>query len=147
VNEHGDEIGPVVEEVRARASAWKKANRLPNELTRSIDERSRRFQVRSSQRAIGRLRDVIRQAERLSFIDHRVSTASRHSMFVPVKRGVRKIADWYVGAVVAQVRDFLGANIQALRVVADAVDSLERRIDDLEATIERLRADVERGRE
>jgi prefoldin subunit 5 len=139
------DIDRVVEQVRTRAAAWKGANRLPSELTQSIDERARRFAVRSSQRAVGRLRGVIRQVERLSFIDHRVSTASEHSFLVPVKRGVRKVADWYVGAVVAQVRDLAGANVQALRVVADAIEALEGRIDELEASVAQLRSDIERG--
>jgi len=132
-----DELGPLVERIRADARSKEASNPHVGDVRRSLKELGRRFEpMRRNVSGSSRLRSVIRQAERLSFIDHHVSTASRKRYLVPVKRGVRSAVSWYVGAIVAQVQDFIRANLQALRAASRAIDALEQRVQRLEEKAE-----------
>jgi ubiquinone biosynthesis protein UbiJ len=89
----------------------------------------------------GRLRAIIRQAERLSYINYHVPTVGRRRYMQPVKRGIQSLVRWYVGAVVGQIQEFVRADVHALRVTADLIESLEDRVQQLEARIARLEGD------
>jgi len=136
------DLGLVVEEIREESRRRRAASPNVAELERVYDESFQRFssiiQVRDD---ADRLRASLRQAERLSAINHLIPTASRRPLGAPVKKGIRNVVAWYVGAVVSQVRDFNRANLNTLRIIATAITTLEERVKELEAQIEALHAE------
>ena len=117
----------------------RRADGVPAELERVLDKASGPFRVPhgTSQRG-GRLKAILRQTERLSFINPHVSNEGRRPYFVPLKRGIQTAVRWYVGAVVSQIQEFIRADLHAMRVAADAIESLEERVMQLEARVAEL---------
>jgi hypothetical protein len=135
------DIVRLVEEIRAEAGRKRATGALSPEAEREIEASFRRFVPEDSARhGAQRLRAVVRQTERLSFISPHVSTASRKRYLEPVKRGIHGAVGWYVGAVVGQIQEFIRADLHALRVAAEVVASLEERVVQLETQIADLQA-------
>jgi hypothetical protein len=132
------EIERLTEDIRAEASA-RRVDGVAAELERAIDKSAARFRVGDVfGRAGGRLKAIVRQTERLSFINPHVSTAGRRPYLEPVKRGIQTAVRWYVAAVVSPIQEFIRADLHAMRVTADAIESLEERVRQLEARVTEL---------
>lgn len=136
------DLGRVVDEIRQESRERRSSSSTLADLERSVEESFQRYTSIIRVRDDGdRLRAALRQAERLSAINHLVPTASRIPMGAPVKKSIRKAVAWYMGAVVSQVRDFIRANLNALRVTSAAITALEDRVKELEAEVQTLRGD------
>lgn len=136
------DLGRVVEAVQLQARERRSASPALADLERSVEEAFQRYTSIIRVRDDGdRLRAALRQAERLAAINHLVPTASRLPMGAPVKKSIRSAVAWYMGAVVSQVRDFIRANLNALRVASAAITALEDRVKELEAEVQTLRGE------
>lgn len=145
---HPVDIIQLLEDIRAEANKKRSSGALSAELEEQIEESFRRFVPEDRLRqGAQRLRAVVRQTERLSFISPHVSTASRKRYLEPVKKGIHSAVGWYMGAVVGQIQEFIRADLHALRVAAEVVASLEQRIGDLEAQVAELQSNLPRRSE
>ena len=139
------DLGRVVDEIQQESRQRRSSLATLADLERAVDESFQRYTSIIRVRDDGdRLRAVLRQAERLAAINHLVPTASKRPLGGPVKKSIRNAVAWYMGAVVSQIRDFIRANLNALRVTAAAITTLEDRVKELEAEVQALR---ERGTE
>ncbi len=138
------DLGQVVDEIKQESRQRRSASPTVADLERAVEETFQRYTAIIRVRDDGdRLRAALRQAERLSAINHLVPTASKRPLGGPIKKSIRNAVGWYMGAVVSQVRDFIRANLNALRVTSAAITTLEDRVKELEAEVQALRA--ERG--
>ena len=132
------EIERLTEDIRAEARA-RRVDGVAAELERAIDKSATRFRVGGVVGQAGsRLKAIVRQTERLAFINPHVSTAGRRPYLEPVKRGIQTAVRWYVAAVVSQIQEFIRADLHAMRVTADALESLEQRVRHLEDRVAEL---------
>lgn len=132
------DVENLTESIRSEARD-RRVDGVPAEVERELDRVSARFRVgEPGGRAGHKLKAIVRQTERLSFINHHVPTAGRRAYLEPVKKGIQSAVRWYVGAVVAQIQEFIRADLHAMRVTADAIESLEARVRDLEARVAEL---------
>jgi hypothetical protein len=138
------DLGRVVDEIQQESRERRSSSSTVIDLERTVEESFERFTSIIRVRDDGdRLKAALRHAERLSAINHLVPTASKRPLGGPVKKSIRNAVAWYMGAVVSQVRDFIRANLNALRITAAAINTLEERVKELEAEVQALRA--ERG--
>jgi hypothetical protein len=140
------DLGRVVEEIRDESRRRRSSSSTVADLERSVEETFQRYTAIIRVRDDGdRLKAALRHAERLSAINHLVPTASKRPLGGPVKKSIRSAVAWYMGAVVSQIRDFIRANLNALRITSAAINTLEERVTELEAEVQALRG--ERGSE
>lgn len=137
------DIVGLVREIRTVAQGRRASGDVPEDLEQSVEESFRRFAPPEPARESVRIREAVRLAGEELVVDHDVSTASRHSYLVPVKRGVRAAVGWYVGAIVARVQDSIRANLQAVEVAGDVIESIEDRLEELEAQVAKLQRGLE----
>ena len=141
-----ESIERLTESIRTEARDRRAAG-VPAALERTLDEAAARFRVEDpSGRAGSRLKAIVRQTERLSFINPHVPTAGRRPYLEPVKRGIQTLVRWYMAAIVSQVQEFIRADLHAMRVTADAIESLEERVRQLEAKVTELQERAGRRR-
>lgn len=135
------DIGALVGDVQAEARRRRSAGDITPELEASVEESFTRFVPQARLRQGGeRLRAVVRDLGRMSFIDPHISTASQKPYLVPVKKTIRATVGWYVGAIVGQIQEFIRGDLHALRVASDAIVSLEQRMSAIEAQLTEIQA-------
>ena len=107
------------DEVRARRAAGD----FPPGFERDLDLLFARFApAAASGDDLGAL---LAAADRASFIDVDVPTASNKRGVAPVKRGLRKLQAWYLRYLAQQVSAFAASTVASLRVLAERVEALE----------------------
>jgi hypothetical protein len=137
------DLGQVLEEI-LEESRRRRASPEIAQLEQAVEQSFQRFSAVIRVRDDGhKLRSALRQAERLSAINHLVPTASKRPLGGPIKKSIRNAVAWYMGAVVSQVRDFIRANLNALRVASAAITTLEERVQELESQVKALQGDVD----
>ena len=105
---------------------------------REVERLGERFGRQSFTERASRLKSIVGQTQRLGFINPNVPMVGRRPYLAPVKRVIQAGVRWYVGAIVGQIQEYIRADLHALRVAADALDALERRVRELESRIEKL---------
>jgi hypothetical protein len=135
--EHLD-VERLIEDIQAEARD-RRVDGVPGEIERVLDKAAGRFRVGSNvDRRGGRLKAIVRQSERLSYISPHVPTVGRRPYLEPVKKGIQGAVRWYVGAIVSQIQEFIRADLHAMRLTADAIETLEERVRQLEARVAEL---------
>jgi hypothetical protein len=68
---------------------------------------------------------LLAAADRASFIDVDVPTASDKPGVAPIKKGLRRLQAWYLRYLAQQVSAFATSTVSSLRVLAERVEALE----------------------
>ena len=71
------------------------------------------------------LEALLAAADRASFIDVDVPTASDKRGVAPIKKGLRKLQAWYLRYLAQQVSAFAASTVSSLRLLAERVEALE----------------------
>ncbi len=117
------DLDQVVREIEDEVRARRASGAFPPGLERDLDLVFARF---SPAAASGDDLDaVLAAADRASFIDIDVPTASNIPGMAPVKRGLRKLMGWYVGYLAHQVSELATSSVASLKLMGARVKALE----------------------
>jgi hypothetical protein len=123
------DLDAVVREIEAEARALRRSGAFPAEFERELAALFTRF---APPAASGDLRALIDAAEEHGLIEPFIPVDSQKPAGRFVKQGFAKALGWYHTWLTQEISQFAGSTIRALRVTADRLESLERRLGDAE---------------
>lgn len=119
----GVDLRQVLAEIHEDVRRRRAGGDIPPGFERELDAVFARFAPAAA--VGGDLESVLERAERSSFIDVDVPTASNVKGVEPVKRGLRKAMSWYLRYLAQQTSAFAAVTTRGLRLLADRVEALE----------------------
>ena len=126
----GIDLIAVVREIEQDARERRRSGEYSVALERELDELFTRF---APPTVSGDLRALIDNAEEHGLIEPFIPVDSQKPAGRYVKQGFAKALGWYHTWLTQEISQFAGATVRALRVGADRIEAVERRLGDLEA--------------
>ncbi len=127
------DLDQVVREIEEEVRARRASGAFPPGLERDLDLIFARFAPAAA--SGDDLDAVLAAADRASFIDVDVPTASNLPGFAPVKRGLRKLMEWYLGYLAHQVSELATSSVAGLKLLGARVKALESVTSGASATV------------
>ncbi len=124
------DLAAVVAEIEAEARARRRSGRYPPAFERELGELFARF---APPEASGDLGALIDAAEEHGLIEPFIPVESQKPAGRIVKQGFARALGWYHTWLTQEISQFAGSSVRALRVVADRLAAIERRLGDADA--------------
>jgi hypothetical protein len=128
------DLDSLVREIERDARERRRSGAYPPGFDAELDELFARF---APPAASGDLRALVDEAEEHGLIEPFIPVESQKPAGRYVKRGFAKALGWYHTWLTQEISQFAGAAVRALRVVADRLAAIERRLGDA-AELERV---------
>ncbi|CAN5727771.1 hypothetical protein BH24ACT2_BH24ACT2_09490 [soil metagenome] len=138
------ELDRVVREIEDEVAARRASGDFPPGLERELDLVFARFAPPAA--SGDDLDAVLAAADRASFVDVDVPTASNIPGLAPFKRGLRKMMEWYLRYLAQQVSELATSWAAALKLLAGRVKALEAATATADPVLDEVRRRAEPAR-
>ncbi|HZU73255.1 MAG TPA: methionine biosynthesis protein MetW [Acidimicrobiales bacterium] len=134
MTEESPDLDRVLTEIQDEVRRRRAAGDLPPSLERELDLLFDRFTPSGT--LDGDFSEALKAADRASFVNVNVPTASEKPGVAPVKRALRKGMAWYLEYLAQQVTAFGSASVRALRALGERVGSVEEQLAQIRPAVD-----------